>query len=80
MLPEKWFVVRTKENHKELNKWENSRSGGDGAFMEDWAAMFSDRYYSSDIDKTEGYSEISWEEFESYVLGTKTITFNPEIY
>jgi len=76
VLPKKWFVVRNKENHKILNKWENDtyHKGMEMAYLDDKAHMFSNKSYKCDKKEIIGYTEITFEQFQKYVLGEKIKT------
>jgi len=77
MLPEKWYIIRTEQNHKELNKWENDKYGEDDAYLSGKAYFFSDTRYKSNGKYIEGYTEITFEQFKREILN-ELITY--EIY
>lgn len=68
VLPEKWAVKRDEDNAAILNKWNNDKycGGSDNAYRTVEAYMYSDRNYQ--LDLIPGYTLISFEEFERYVL------------
>ena len=68
MLPEKWFVIRTKENAKVLNEWENGRRKHEAAFLNDKAYFFSDKNYHCQQVETKDYTEITFDQFKQYIL------------
>lgn len=83
MLPEKWKIRVTPENKEVLGRWRTCgsiTSSGENEFI---LSCYNDaRGYYIFAKDTRGndFEEITFEEFEAYVLGTKTIIFNPEIY
>lgn len=71
-LPDKWFIIRTKENAEDVNKYECDRQGNPGAaFLQDGAYFYSDKKYST-LHNTAGYTEITHEQFRNFVLSKKT--------
>lgn len=74
-LPDRWFVKRNKYNAAVLNKWNNDTysNGNEGAWNSTNAIMFSDKNYQV-IDKTTyGYTEITFEQFEMWILNKNKI-------
>lgn len=71
MIPEKWRVLRTNDNYKVLNAWENAKISRNGAYLSESAWFYSDRPYDSIIYS--GYREITFEEFKKYVLKEEII-------
>lgn len=72
-LPKKWCVKRTIENSEILNKWNNNhplyfeqhRSYASSICDDDY--FYSDRDHISKLES--GYTLISFEDFETLVLG-----------
>lgn len=81
MLPEKWFIVRNKENHAVINKWSSNRRGsGHNTSLECRSYFFSDKSYTDAEESIIGYTEISFEQFKQYILGEHPINQVYEIY
>lgn len=86
-LPEKWAVIITKQNRKVLEKYRSKlpKAGTETCLDEEalgkW--LISDlgytsyMYWGNDLDGPEDYTEISFEDFETLVLG-KTPTPTPK--
>ena len=83
MLPEKWFVLRNKQNAKVLNDWNNRTYPNSGvATANDLGIFYSNKSYNSNGVKghiknhlEKGYVEISFEKFQEEVL---KIIFKPK--
>lgn len=78
MIPEKWCVVRNKENADIVNEWYNNKFGG-GAFLDDESIFYPDRQFSYNMRYTD-YTEISFDDFQKYVLNKNLIDYTPLIF
>lgn len=73
VLPEKWCVKVTKKNVQECNEWRTFISKIHiGTFMHNNVPNYSDRGGSKNSILS-GYTEITFEQFQKYVLGKKEI-------
>ena len=89
-LPKKWFIIRNKKNHKVLNEYNNKKynaNNANNAYFDDAATMFSDKSFCggncSNKAILDGYQEITFEQFEKYVLNKQpesVINNNYEIF
>ena len=85
MLPEKWFIARTKENwqividwlNKEINQGTSYESSCEGIYypnFDDFKGFKNGAHSGSKLSKWpyRDYTEITFEEFTKYVLNKKT--------
>ena len=69
-LPEKWYIIRSKENAEILNAWENETffKSHKHASKDEAMYFFSDKAYTQQSGGTVGYTHITTEQFIKYVL------------
>jgi hypothetical protein len=83
-LPEKWCVIRNKENHEEVNNWFNQHTpyhykfSSDGTYSTDLvdylhypSATTHEKYLHDRV--VEGYTLLSYDQFKKYVLKENTM-------
>jgi len=76
VLPEKWFIKRTFDNADIVNAWIcKERNNSNAAFLTDTATVLSNTKYHSfpDSNYTNGYTELTFEQFLEYVINKKPI-------
>lgn len=87
VLPEKWYIVRNAENADVLNKWNNDtyHGGSVHAHRDDEAFFYSDKHYecprrsiSGYKRSISGYTEITFEQFQKYVLKLNNMSNFPK--
>ena len=67
-LPKKWFIARTKGNSRVLNEWSNKTHKDDLSAITDNDYIFSDRKAYGICDSEWGYKEITFGQFQKFVL------------
>lgn len=83
VLPEKWYIVRNAENADVLNKWENdtfypTHTLVPGALLKTAAILYSDKHYDDAYSSVYGYTEITFEQFQKYVLKLNNMSNFPK--
>jgi hypothetical protein len=76
VLPEKWFILRTYENYKTINKWfRDNGYGHPSAHNTVIAISENKRNYVSPYNNNtvENHTKITFEQFKKYVLKEETI-------
>lgn len=76
ILPDKWFIERTKNNADIVNKWIcKERNSSTAAFLTENAIVLSNNKYHSfpTPSFTEGYTQITFKQFLDYVVNKKPI-------
>lgn len=71
VLPEKWYVLVTKENRDILTKWKHTSEWKDPADSYKWISSNGAGLTTIDKDYQE-YIEISFEQFKKYILKEET--------
>lgn len=73
-LPEKWAVEVTKDNYKILGKWRSGNYGSIGDYLHVPSSNFLHTTYNSWAGELQSdYEEITFEQFEMYVLNPKPV-------
>lgn len=69
VLPEKWVILRTKENYEVVNNWFKEKGYEDPYLDSDY--IWKDKEivgYNSSVKLPKDYTEITFEQFNKYVL------------
>ncbi len=81
VLPEKWCILRNKDNHVIINNYLNRLSGFNGAFDNRYYIYLESSIpskYGAPSCIPEGYTEITFEQFKKYVLKENDMTTKVE--
>jgi hypothetical protein len=71
VLPEKWAVLRTEENHEVINDYFKNKYGNYYNFDIHYVHIGRPHGYSSRESLLDGYTEITFEQFKEHVLNKK---------
>jgi hypothetical protein len=81
VLPKKWSLKITEENIEILGKWRTAGNGLSEHTINQYINNRSEPRFLGYVDPdSNGYEEITWDEFQVLVLKTKPQEPNYEIY
>ena len=81
VLPEKWCVLRNASNARIINQWFIDNNHGHPHINYSYVAIDNVRHgYNSFTSLPEGYTSITFEQFQQYVLNPQPVIETPKVF